>query len=315
MKKISIIIPFYNEKENIPKIYNELIQVMKEKLSKYKFEIILMDNHSTDGSFDIAMSIADKDHSVKAIRLSRNFGYQANIQAGYAASFGDAIIQLDVDGEDDPAFIPLMINLWEKGNKVVYGIRKKRIESRLITMQRKFFYRIINWLSSISLPVDAGDFRLLDRVVVEKFINMKEFHLYIRGMVSYIGFQQTGFEYERRPRYAGESKFRWKDYVQLAWDGIISFSSKPLILASWFGFILSILSFLGIVIYFIIFLKTGRDTPGFFTLIFVILFSTGVQSIFIGILGMYVGKIFEEVKNRPHSFIEQTYPENLKLKK
>lgn len=308
MKKISIIIPFYNERDNLPHIYKELQDVRERLKSSYSFEIILMDNHSSDGSFEVAKQLAVNDRSVRTVRLSRNFGYQANILTGYLLSTGDAVIQLDADGEDDPSLIPNMISLWEQGNKVVYGVRKKRVESTLLTAQRKIFYKLVNSLSDIDIPADAGDFRLLDREVVEQLKLFNENHLYIRGLISYIGYKQVGFDYERRARKSGERKFSWFDYVRLAWDGISSFSTRPLSLAALFGFILSVLSVAGVIFYVLLFYIKGRAVPGFYTMAMLLLLVIGIQSIFIGLLGTYVGKIYEEVKSRPRSIIEESFP-------
>lgn len=308
MKKISIVIPFFNEEENLQRIYDELATVRHGALKHYAFEIVFMDNHSSDRSFEIATRLAGQDPVVRVFRLSRNFGYQANILTGLQSCTGDAAIQLDADGEDDPALIPTLVQHWESGYDVVYGVRSHRVESRILTLQRKFFYRLLNSISSVPIPIDAGDFRLMDRKVLEALKSFKEANPYLRGLIAYAGFRQLGITYARRPRFRGVSKFSWWDYFSLAWDGITSFSAKPLRLATWFGFGLSTLSFLAGIFYLILFLAGGVAVPGFTTLILVHLFLAGVQLLSMGLIGTYVGAIFHEVKQRPRSIIEARFP-------
>ncbi len=304
MKKISFVIPFYNEGENLRKIYDELLKVSSQ-LPRYAVEYLFMDNHSTDNSQAVVKEIAAKNPQVTVVRLSRNFGFQANILSGLLLCTGDAAIQIDADGEDDPTLILEFIHYWEQGYKVVYGIRKKRNESIFLTFQRKIFYRILNFLSSIPIPLDSGDFRLLDRKVIECLKSFKEANPYLRGIISYAGFNQIGVSYNRRPRYDGVSKFKWWDYFQLAWDGITSFSRKPLALATWIGFGFAFLSFSGMFVYLLIHLFIGTRLPGFTTIVLFQLFLAGIQLICLGVLGAYISRIFEDVKNRPRSIIEE----------
>ncbi|MBI3860854.1 MAG: glycosyltransferase family 2 protein [Planctomycetia bacterium] len=307
MAHISVIIPFYNEGENIERIYRELADV-RASLPDHRFEILLMDNHSTDDSFDRAVKLAGQDSDVKVLRLSRNFGYQANILTGYLNSHGDVAIQLDADGEDDPRLIPEMLERWRAGYKVVYGVRRKRVESRFLQFQRKLFYRVLNVISAIPIPLDAGDFRLLDRQVIECLRQFREANPYLRGLIAYAGFSQTGIVYDRRPRYRGVSKFSWFQYWRLAWDATTSFSHEPLNVATYLGIALSLVSFTGALGYLIFHFAHGTRAPGFTTLIFSIFFLAGIQLICIGVIGVYVGRIFEEVKSRPKSFVETAYP-------
>lgn len=311
-KKLSIIVPFFNEETNIPRIVHEALTVFASALSSYSFEIILMDNHSTDGSFMVACAQAQKHPEIKVIRLSRNFGYQANILTGYLHCTGDAAVQLDADGEDDPVLIADLVREWEAGHQVVYGIRRKREEGFFIRFQRAIFYRILRSLSSIPIPVDAGDFRLVDRKVIEVLRLCRESNPYLRGLISFAGYQQKGIPYDRRPRYDGKSKFSWWDYFSLALDGITSFSKKPLAIASWLGLLFSLTSFLGAVFYFLFHFLVGTKLPGFTTLILVNLFLAGIQLLCFGIIGTYIGRIFDETKSRPRSLVEATYPTDLK---
>jgi glycosyltransferase involved in cell wall biosynthesis len=306
-RKISVVIPFYNEVENIHRIYDELSEIRRGILSAYDFEIVFMDNHSTDGSFGLAVEIAACDVGVKVVRLSRNFGYQANILQGYLHSTGDAVLQLDADGEDDPKLIPEFVRHWEEGYKVVYGIRRKRSESLWLTTQRRFFYRLINAISTVPIPVDAGDFRLMDRQVIDALATFKESQIYLRGLIAYAGFSQKGIVYDRRPRFRGVSKFNWYGYVALAWTGISSFSSKPLRIVTWLGTVLSAVSFLGCLFYLALYVVVGVPARGFTTLILVQLLLAGVQLLCVGLMGSYIGFIFEEVKRRPQAFVESVH--------
>jgi polyisoprenyl-phosphate glycosyltransferase len=300
-----VVIPFYNEEENLRVIYSELSKVRVSALSHYRVEIVFMDNHSTDNSFEVAREIAASDANCRVIRLSRNFGYQANILTGFLNCSGDAAIQLDADGEDDPQLIPEFVAKWEKGFDVVYGIRRKRHEGVIISFQRKLFYRLLNSISSVNIPLDAGDFRLIDRKVIDALAHFREANLYLRGLIAYVGFNQVGIEYDRRKRYRGESKFSWWDYVSLAWQGITSFSAKPLQVATWLGFALAFVSFLGGFIYLAMYLRGDIIVPGFTTMVLVQLFLAGVQLLVIGLVGKYIGAIFDEVKRRPRSIVER----------
>jgi glycosyltransferase involved in cell wall biosynthesis len=304
MKKISIIIPFYNEKENLPRIYDELSKAV-HLVTDYQFEILLMDNHSNDGSEGVALSLCQNDNRLKYFRQSRNFGYQINILSGYLQCSGHAAIQLDADGEDDPLLIKEFISSWEKGYKVVYGVRKKRVENIFVSFQRKVFYRLLRSLSEVDIPVDAGDFRLVDRQVIEALRGFKESTPYIRGLLSYAGFSQLGIPYERRSRYSGESKFSWWDYCVMAWGAITSFSKAPLVLIGWIGFFLCATSFILGLGYLAMFLLDRIVVQGFTTLILIFLFFSGVNLLCLGILATYVGRVFDEVKARPRQFWEK----------
>ncbi len=313
MKKISVVVPFYNEEANLPLIYDELREVMDSLKSHYEFEVLFVDNRSTDSSFAVAYELSQKDPRLKCLRQSRNFGYQANILAGMSESTGDAMVQLDADGEDDPKLIVEFLKKWEEGYQVVYGVRRQRAESYLVQIQRKIFYRSIAKLSSVPLPLDAGDFRLLDRCVIDALKNFPEKGLYLRGMIAYAGFSQFGIPYCRRPRWKGESKFSWFDYVALALTGVTSFSAKPLFLVLWLGTLLSILSFLGFVLYLCFWLFGGIPVKGFTTLVLIHLGLSGVNLICLGAIGRYVGAIFDEVKGRPRYILDPSTPKDKSL--
>lgn len=307
--KVSIIVPAFNEAPNLPLIYREITQ-MTELEPDYEFELLLMDNHSTDQTFTVAAELAKNDPRVKVIRLSRNFGFQANILSGYMGANGDVAIQIDADGEDDPMLIREFLRQWEQGYDVVYGIRVERKESWFMRLQRNIFYRLIAFLSPLEIPVDSGDFRLIDKVVLEKVLQFQESSIYLRGIISYVGYNQIGIPYNRRKRFFGESKFRWRDYMHLAIDGITSFSQRPLYMTAYAGIMLSAASFMGMLFYLAQYFSGSIPVKGFTTLILVQLLLTGIQLLCLGINGLYVGRIFEEVKKRPRSFVQVEIPKN-----
>jgi len=311
MKTISVVIPFFNEGTNVVRLYDELSLVWKKLEHRYHLEVLFMDNSSEYEAPGIADDIAPRDPRVRRIRLSRNFGHQANILSGLLLCKGDASVQIDSDGEDDPALIQKFIEHWEKGYEVVYGVRIKRNESALVSAQRKIFYRTLKWLSSVPVPIDAGDFRLLDRKVLHCLSYFKEANPYLRGLIAYSGFRQIGVPYDRRARFHGESKFTYFQYIQLAVDGLTSFSRKPLALATWAGLSLSLVSFLAAGFYFLKYLFVGAALPGFTTIILVQLFLAGVQLFCVGIVGAYVGGIFGPVNQSPGSFIDSIKPDRI----
>lgn len=311
MKTISVVIPFFNEGTNVVRLYDELSLVWKKLEHRYHLEVLFMDNSSEDESPRLVDEIIARDSRVRHIRLSRNFGHQANILSGLLMCTGDASVQLDADGEDDPALIPQFIEHWEKGYEVVYGVRIKRKESILVSTQRKIFYRTLKWLSSVPVPIDAGDFRLLDRKVLHCLSYFREANPYLRGLIAYSGFRQIGIPYDRRARFHGESKFTYFQYIQLAVDGITSFSRKPLALATWAGLSLSLISFLAAGFYFLKYVFVGAALPGFTTIILVQLFLAGVQLFCVGIVGAYVGRIFDDVKQRPRAIIDSVKPDRI----
>jgi dolichol-phosphate mannosyltransferase len=304
MKTVSIVVPFFNEGKNLERIYEEIRQLRSKLEGRYRLEILFLDNHSGDESFPIARRIADGDGDVRLIRLSRNFGYQASILTGYLNCKGDAAVQLDSDGEDSPMIILDFIKHWEDGYQVVYGIRQSRHESAFVTLQRKFFYRLINRISQIKLPLDSGDFRLIDRRVLEELRRFPETTLYIRGLISFIGFRQVGIPYDRRKRYDGRSKFGWWGAVEFAWHAIAAFSSRPLLYVAYAGVGFSLVSFVSALAYFVYAIVSHMPIASNILLAILFLFLTGIQLFGLGIVGSYVGRIFEEVKQRPRSIIE-----------
>jgi glycosyltransferase involved in cell wall biosynthesis len=305
MKKISILVPFYNEEESLPIHLNEIFAFIKTLDTRYQFEILLLDNHSSDRSSEFAKNASLTHPFIRWIRHSRNFGYQANILSGYKECTGDCAVQLDADGEDDPMIISKFISNWENGYKVVYGVRIKREESWFMTLQRKLYYRLLAAISDVPIPVDAGDFRLVDRTVVNVLNNFTESNVYIRGLLSYAGFKQVGIPYARRPRHFGVSKFSYLNYLSLGLDGVTSFSKKPLSFIAIFGLGLSLLSGVFFWIYKGLYLVGKIQVQGFTTLLAFQLLFSGVQLLSIGVVAIYIGRVFDEVKKRPHYVIEE----------
>ena len=307
MKKLSIVIPVYNEGDNVDHMYQRVVKVFENHLYKYAFEIIFTDNYSKDDTYNRIKHLVEIDTRVKAIQLSRNFGYQASILTGYINASGDAVIQMDCDGEDPPEAIPEFVHYWEQGYQVVYGIRVTRQESKIMQLQRNVFYKLLKKISTIDLPQGAGDFRLLDLCVVDTLrMSFKERNLYLRGLVSFIGFRQIGLPYHRGKRLKGNSKFSYFEYMRLAWDAITSFSHMPLKIVSLTGLIFAGVSIVGAVYYFALFALGRVFVKGFTTLILVFLLVSGIQLIGLGIVGEYISRIFDEVKERPRSIISKS---------
>ncbi len=307
MKTITVVIPVYNEGENVDFIYHDVIDVFERDLPNYNLEIIFSDNCSTDDTYTRIMLLNASDTRVRGIRLSRNFGYQANILTGFFNASGDAIVQMDSDGEDPAAMIAQFVHQWEAGYDVVYGVRASRQESIIIQWQRRLFYTTLNRITALRLPPAAGDFRLLDcKVVSILCAKFGEHDPYLRGLVSYIGFRQIGLPYHRGKRLRGPSKFSYFDYMRLAWDAITSFSQVPLKSIAIAGIFLSGLSVLASLFYFGLYISGNVPVKGFTTLILILLFVSGVQMLSLGIVGEYLARIFNEVKSRPRSIIAES---------
>lgn len=306
MKKISIIIPCYNEEEVIEISYERITKVMKNILN-YSYELIFINDGSKDNTYKIITNIAQNDNNVKIIDFSRNFGHQAAVMAGLRNCTGNAAIIIDADMQDPPEVIPDMLKLWEDGNEIVYGKRKTREgETIFKTFTAKAFYRILKKLSDIDIPVDTGDFRLIDRQVVNALCGLKEHNKYIRGLVVWIGFKQYAYEYDRQERVAGKTKYPFKKMIKLALDGIISFSTKPLkiiggmgIIALFFAFSIAIYAILSYVF------SWNYLMPGWTSLMITITTLSGIQFISIWIMSEYVARIYDEVRNRPEYIIKE----------
>ena len=305
-KMLSIIIPVYNEEENVKIAYNAVTSVMEGIHDRYDYELLFTDNHSTDNTFNILSDLCQKDTQVKCLRFSRNFGYQKSIFTGYLYAKGDAAIQIDCDLQDPPELIPQFLKKWEDGFQVVYGIRKSRQEGWLINCVRKIFYRLINLVSEDPLPKDAGDFRLIDKKVIDVLRNSEDSNPYLRGIIATMGFQQIGIPYDRNSRTKGKSKFMIKDLIGLALDGILNHSIIPLRIATFIGFFVSMIAVVLSLIYFTGKLLYGPFwDAGFATTTILILISIGLNGFFLGIIGEYIGRIFKQVKYSSLTIIEE----------
>lgn len=305
-KLITILVPVFNEEQNIEPLYAALQPVLAQLSSRYDFEILFTDNHSTDQTFSVIEQLASRDARIRALRFSRNFGFQRSIFTGYTHARGDAAVQIDCDLQDPPELIPEFIKQWEQGHYVVYGVRSSRKESWLMNSTRRIFYRLIDSLSEDDLPLDAGDFRLVDRRVLEELKSFDDYQPYLRGTVAALGFSQIGIPYNRAERARGTSKFSFGELVGLALDGILNHSVVPLRIATYTGLTVSVLTLLAIVGYSIARLWFGASwPPGFASIIVLILGSLGLNALFLGIIGEYLGRIYKQVKRRPLTIIER----------
>ena len=305
-KIVSVLIPAFNEEENVDRAYMAVVETF-QSLSSYDYEIVFTDNHSTDRTFFLLKQIAEKDSRVRVLRFSRNFGYQQSLLMAYKHATGDCAVQIDCDLQDPPSLIPDMIKLWEEGHQVVYGVRRSLQEGLIISSARKLFYRAINSLSEHDLPIDAGEFRLVDRVILELLRDVEDTSPYLRGLISTMGFSQVGFEYDRQARTAGESKFPFRALLGLAVDGVLNHSLVPLRLASMVSLIIGAVTFIVFFGYLIGRLWFGQDWPaGFATTTVLLLLSIMLNAMFLGVIGEYLGRIFMQSKNRPTPIIETT---------
>lgn len=309
---ISVVVPALNEEHNLPAVYKRVQSVFSE-MDGYDFELIITDNHSSDTTFTVAEELAAKDRRVRAFRFSRNYGYQRSIYAGYLMASGAAAVQLDADLQDPPELIPRMVSHWQAGAKVVYGIRTVRKgDSKLMTSLRRAFYRMIDWLSEDPLPRDAGDFRLIDRAIIEVLRNAYDATPYLRGTIAATGFEQVGFEYERSSRTSGETKFNWRALFGLAADGVMNHSVKPLQLATIAALFVSLAAAIAIVGYTIGRLAFAADwPPGFTTLALIQLIGISLNALFLGIIGSYVGRLFRQTKRSPVVVVEKSTDKSL----
>lgn len=304
-KLISFAVPVFNEEANVRRLYDTVQGVMAPLADRYRWEYVFTDNHSSDRTFELLTELAASDPNVRVLRFSRNFGYQRSILTGYLHAHGDAVVQLDCDLQDPPELVPQMLDHWEAGHQVVFGVRRRRKEGFTIGVMRKVFYRLINMLSEQPLPLDAGDFRLVDRRVVEELRKLDDATPYLRGAIATLGFKQIGFAYDRQARLAGESKFGLKDLVRLGLDGILNHSVVPLQMATYVGVGASVLAVVLIVVYIVGHFIAGQDwPPGFTTLAVLILLSTSLNALFFGVMGEYVGRIYKQVKRGPLTVIE-----------
>ena len=307
MKKISVVIPMYFEEEVVNECYNRTKSVL-EGLEKYEYEIIFVNDGSQDKTLEMLEEIAKDNKNVKVISFSRNFGHQAAVTCGLKYTTGDAVAIMDADMQDPPEVILDMIKLWEDGNEVIYAKRKTRKgETRFKLFTAKMFYKVLNGLSDVEIPKDTGDFRLADKKVIDVINSLPEHNKFLRGLFSWVGFKQIPFEYERKERFAGKTKYPLKKMLKLASDGITSFSTKPLKVLGALG-IMSIIVSIILLIYAIIsyVFRLNSLTPGWTSLMVTITFLGGMQLLSIWLISEYIGKIYDESKGRPEYIIDKT---------
>jgi glycosyltransferase involved in cell wall biosynthesis len=296
--RYSIIIPVFNEEAVIHETYRRLTRVMESIGEPY--ELLFVNDGSRDLTAEIIEGFAASDECVKLLDFSRNFGHQIAITAGMDYARGDAIVIIDADLQDPPELIPQMIEKWQEGYEVVYAKRSKRKGETLFKKwTAALFYRTLRALTEVNIPLDTGDFRLMDRKVCDAMRGIREKNRFVRGLVSWVGFRQTAIEYVRDERFAGETKYPLKKMLRFSMDGITSFSYKPLKLATYLGFLISFASFIYLLISLGLKLFTTSTVAGWASLIACVLLLNGVILILLGILGEYVGRIYDETKDRP----------------
>ncbi len=302
---ISIIIPVYNEEKNIQHLYYRLTQVMENLNVTY--ELIFVNDGSNDASIGLIKVLAKKNKEVKYIDFSRNFGHQIAVTAGLDKTIGDAVVIIDADLQDPPELINEMYQKRKEGFEVIYAKRKKRKgESFLKLWTAKIFYRLLSKLTSISIPVDTGDFRMIDKKIVEVLREMPEKNKYLRGQISWVGFNQTFVEYNREERQAGTTGYTYRKMLNFALDGITSFSDVPLKVVTYFGFMVSIIAFLVSVYALIVKLVWNDSVAGWSSLMIAILFIGGIQMIAVGIIGEYLSRMNHNIRNRPLYIIKDS---------
>ncbi len=305
---ISICIPVYNEQDNITLLCERLRAMAGQFQDKYQFEFLCADDGSTDRSYELLIQCAHQDQRIRIIRFSRNFGFQRSVLVGFLNARGEAAIEMDADLQDPPEMVGEFLALWEKGYKVVYGVRTHRDEGRLITVLRTAAYRLISNISDAPVPVNAGDFRLIDRVIIEHLRELKDRNPYLRGAIAALGYPQIGIKYKRPQRHAGSSKFPFVKLMKLGLDGITGLSTKPLRYITMTGLALSLITGLLCLVYLIAWLfQIGTEIRGFTTLVLLQLFAISMNAMFLGMMGEYIGRIFDNVRGHPIAIIEKTF--------
>jgi dolichol-phosphate mannosyltransferase len=298
---LSVVAPVYNERDTIAEFHDRVCSA----LEGITFELVLVDDGSTDGSADELERLSSLDPRVCTVFLSRNFGHQTALTAGLDHARGDAVVMLDSDLQDPPELIPRMLDHWRSGCDVVYAVREHRDgESRFKLTTARWFYRLFDKLAQVDLQNNSGDFRLLDRQPLDALLSMRERNRFLRGMTVWVGYTQAAVPYSRDPRHAGETKYTLTKMVRFSLDAISSFSHRPLQLATLLGFIISTLAFIAVPVVFVLRIL-GSYLPGFSALTIAVLLLGGIQLIAIGLIGEYVGRIYDEVKGRPLYLVRQ----------
>ena len=304
-KLVTILVPAYNEQEVLHLLYDRLEKLMNEN-TNYDFEVLLVNDGSKDKTFEIMQELREKDKRFCYLNLSRNFGKETAMIAGLDYCKGDAVVIIDADLQDPPELIPEMMKYWEEGYDDVYAKRKSREgETWLKKFTSKMYYRVLQGFTKIEIQKDTGDFRLLDRRCVEALKSMRENQRYTKGLFSIIGYNKKEILYDRDPRAAGQTKWNYGKLIDLSIDGITSFTTSPLRWAALIGCGVSVIGFVYMLYIIIKTIVTGIDVPGYASLMVVILFLGGIQLIFLGIIGEYLGRTFNESKHRPLYFIER----------
>ena len=296
---LSVIVPCFNEELVLRTTHERLTKVCRG-LASLQYELVYVNDGSVDQTQKILVELQQSDPNVKVIRLSRNFGHQIAVSAGLEETDADAVVVIDADLQDPPEIIPQLVERWREGNDVVYAVRIEREgEGKFKLWTAKIFYHLINYVSETKIPIDVGDFRLIDRRVVDVLKAMPERARFLRGMVSWAGFRQVSVEYERAARHAGESKYPFRKMLNFAMDGIISFSLVPLKISIWTGFVAIWVAVAGIIVAIVDRLLEKDLTRGWASLFVAVLFMGGIQLVSLGIIGEYLGRIYTEVKRRP----------------
>ena len=304
-KLITILVPTYNEQEVLPMLYERLTKLMNQ-LPNYNFEVLFVNDGSKDDSLNIIMNLRSKDSRICYVNLSRNFGKETAMIAGLDYSKGDAVVIIDADLQDPPELIPEMIKYWEEGYDDIFAKRRSRKgESFLKKFTSKMYYRILQSFTRIDIGKDAGDFRLLDRRCVEALKKMRESQRYTKGLYSWIGYKKKEILFDRDPRAAGKTKWNYGKLINLSIDGITSFTTAPLRWATFFGVGISFIGFIYMLYTIIKTIIQGVEVPGYASTMVVILFLGGIQLIFLGVIGEYLGRAFYETKARPLYFIDR----------
>ena len=302
----SVVVPIWNEEQVIPELYRRVVEIMD--MTGEPWELVCVNDGSRDRSLELLVDLHARDPRVKILDFSRNFGHQIAITAGADFAHGDAVIVMDADLQDPPEVVARMIEHWRAGYEVVYAVRARREgETKFKLWTASLFYRLLRRITDVNIPLDAGDFRLMDRRVVLAMRQLREQYRFMRGLSSWVGFRQIGIEYDRAQRFAGETKYPLAKMMRLAISAITGFSYVPLQLATYVGFALALISLIAILLTVILRLSGSNFFLGQATTLVSVLFLGGVQLIFLGIIGEYLGRIYDEVKNRPLYIVSHAY--------
>ena len=295
---ISVVLPVYNERENLDALVDRLIPALRKTIGE-SFEVLFIDDGSRDGSGDLLDAFHARDRRLKVVHFSRNFGHQAALQAGLDEATGDAVVLMDADLQDPPEVLGRFIEHWQQGHEVVYAVRRRRKEGLVKRAAYAAFYRTMKAMAEIDVPLEAGDFCLLDRRVVDTLVGLPERNRFLRGLRSWVGFRQIGVEYERDARHAGESKYTLRKLLRLALSGYIGFSAMPLRAATWLGFVSASAGFM-LAIWAVITKLIDIPSPrGWASTVAIFLLVSGVQLFMLGVVGEYLSRVYDEVRSRP----------------